>query len=94
MKNCWHGWKALKLSWVFLSLSVKRACRKLASRHTLTNCLKMPSMTSAPALTALSRSRTEDRFCWIPAVVISPKVKLRKTSLPHRKQRKKAKKSA
>lgn len=51
IENCWHGWKALKLSWVFLSLSVKQAYRKLTSWHTLTNCLKMPSMTSAPALT-------------------------------------------
>ncbi len=30
-RNCWHGWKALKLSWVFRNLSAKLAFRKLTS---------------------------------------------------------------
>lgn len=54
-RNCWHGWKALKLSWVFRNLSAKLAFRKLTSRPTLINCLKMHSMTSAPALTRATR---------------------------------------
>ncbi len=54
-RNCWHGWKALKLSWVFRNLSAKLAFRKLTSWPTLINCLKMHSMTSAPALTRATR---------------------------------------
>lgn len=54
-RNCWHGWKKSKLNWVFLSLSVKLAFRKLTSRHTWTNCLKMRLMTSVLVLTHVIR---------------------------------------
>lgn len=42
-------------TWVFRNLSVKLAFRKQTSWRTWINCLKMHSMTSAPALTRVTR---------------------------------------